>query len=124
MFFIRYGPSGFAVLCIPTDQGYYEPDTSTLIRLKLRAEYGYGINPATALTDKINLLGTGAHPFMRWIQNNCRTPAGLGKIQVCVKDIIFQSLPLKILHSPRHLIIYLQHLCYNFVVMSAFLHPT
>lgn len=77
----KYGPSGFAVLCIPTDQGYYEPDTSTLIRLKLRAEYGYGINPATALTDKINLLGTGAHPFMRWIQNNCRTPAGLGKIQ-------------------------------------------
>ena len=80
--FIRYGPSGFAVVCIPTDQGYFEPDTSALIRLKLRAEYGYGINPATALTDKINLLGTGANPFARWIQGKCRTPAGLGRIQV------------------------------------------
>lgn len=77
----KYGPKGFAILCLPTDQGYYEPDTSALIRLKLRAEYGYGINPATALTDKVNLLGTGAHPFMRWIQGRCRTPSGLGKIQ-------------------------------------------
>lgn len=77
----KYGPNGFAVVCIPTDQGYFEPDTSALIRLKLRAEYGYGINPATALTDKINILGTGANPFARWIQGRCRTPAGLGKIQ-------------------------------------------
>ena len=45
-------------------------------------EYGYGINPATHLTDKMNLLGTGAHPMMRWIEGTCRTPAGLGKIQV------------------------------------------
>jgi hypothetical protein len=66
----------------PTDQGYYEPDTSALIRLKLASEYGYGINPATVLTDKVNLLGTGAHPFWRWLEGNCRTPAGLGKIQV------------------------------------------
>lgn len=77
----KYGQKGFAVICIPTDQGYYEPDTSTLIRLKMASEYGYGINPATVLTDKVNYLGTGAHPFMRWIQGNCRTPAGLGKIQ-------------------------------------------
>lgn len=77
----KFGPSGFAVVCLPTDQGYYEPDTSALIRLKMASEYGYGINPATALTDKVNILGTGAHPFMRWIQGKCRTPAGLGKIE-------------------------------------------
>jgi hypothetical protein len=63
------------------DQGYYEPDTSTLIRLKLASEYGFGINPATSVTDKVNLLGTGAHPFMRWLQGTCRTPAGLGRIE-------------------------------------------
>jgi glutathione peroxidase-family protein len=65
----------------PTDQGYYEPDTSALIRLKLASEYGYGINPATVVTDKVNLLGTGAHPFWRWLENTCRTPAGLGRIE-------------------------------------------
>jgi len=71
----------FAVIMTPTDQGYFEPDTSELIRLKLASEYGYGLNPATLLTDKVNLLGSGAHPFWRWIEGTCRTPSGLGRIQ-------------------------------------------
>jgi glutathione peroxidase-family protein len=70
-----------AIVAVPTDQGYYEPDTSALIRLKLSSEYGYGINPATIITDKMNLLGSGAHPFWRWLESTCRTPAGLGRIE-------------------------------------------
>lgn len=70
-----------AIVACPTDQGYYEPDTSQLLRLKLASEYGYGINPNTVVTDKINLLGSGAHPFWRWLQSTCRTPAGLGRLQ-------------------------------------------
>jgi len=69
------------VLAIPSDQGYYEPDTSELIRLKMTKEYGWGINPSCVLIDKINLLGTGAHPMMRWLQGQTRTPMGVGKIQ-------------------------------------------
>lgn len=77
----------------PTDQGYYEPDTSALIRLKMQAEYGYGSSPATILTDKVNLLGSGALPFWRWIEGSCRTPAGLGKIQVrfCVLNTFYNT---------------------------------
>jgi glutathione peroxidase-family protein len=75
------GYGGLAVVACPTDQGYYEPDTSQLIRLKLASEYGYGINPSTLLTDKVNLLGTGAHPFWRWLESTCRTPAGIGRIE-------------------------------------------
>jgi len=78
----KYGRDGqFAVILSPTDQGYYEPDTSQLIRLKLASEYGYGINPATLLTDKTDLLGKRAMPFWRWMQSNCRTPAGLGRVE-------------------------------------------
>ena len=79
----RFGKHGeFAVIVSPTDQGYYEPDTSALIRLKMESEYGYGSSsPGTYLTDKVNLLGSGAVPFWRWIEGSCRTPAGLGKIQ-------------------------------------------
>jgi glutathione peroxidase-family protein len=79
----RFGKNGdFAVIVSPTDQGYYEPDTSALIRLKMESEYGYGSSsPGTYLTDKVNLLGSGAVPFWRWIEGSCRTPAGLGKIQ-------------------------------------------
>merc|ERR1719162_2749190 len=32
-------------------------------------------------TEKVNLLGTGAHPFWRWIEGTCRTPSGIGRIQ-------------------------------------------
>jgi len=78
----KFGRNGeFVVICSPTDQGYFEPDTSALIRLKMASEYGYGINPATIVTDKLNLLGTGAHPFWRWIEGSCRAPSGLGRIQ-------------------------------------------
>ncbi|CAB9501490.1 Glutathione peroxidase 1 [Seminavis robusta] len=78
----KYGRNGeFVVVCCPTEQGYFEPDTSTLIRLKLASEYGYGINPASVVTDKVNLLGTGAHPFWRWLEGTSRTPAGLGRVQ-------------------------------------------
>uniref|UniRef100_A0A7S3QIX7 Glutathione peroxidase n=1 Tax=Chaetoceros debilis TaxID=122233 RepID=A0A7S3QIX7_9STRA len=78
----KFGRTGeFAVICSPSDQGYFEPDTSALIRLKLASEYGYGINPATIITDKVNLLGSGAHPFWRYIEGTCRAPSGLGRIQ-------------------------------------------
>lgn len=78
----KYGRNGeFAVIMSPTDQGYYEPDTSQLIRIKLASEYGYGINPQTILTDKADLLGKRAMPFWRWMQSNCRTPAGLGRVE-------------------------------------------
>ncbi|KAL7553905.1 hypothetical protein ACHAWF_017244 [Thalassiosira exigua] len=78
----KFGKDGdFAVIVSPSDQGYYEPDTSALIRLKLDQEYGYGKTPGTILTDKVNLLGTGALPLWRWLEGSCRTPAGLGKIQ-------------------------------------------
>jgi glutathione peroxidase len=78
----KYGRNGeFAVIMTPTDQGYYEPDTSQLVRLKLESEYGYGINPSTVVTDKIDILGKRALPFWRWMQSNCRTPAGLGRVE-------------------------------------------
>lgn len=77
----KYGKDGFVVVACPTDQGYYEPDTSALLQMKLSSEYGYGINPSTVVTDKVNLLGTGAHPFWRWLENTCRSPAGLGRVQ-------------------------------------------
>jgi glutathione peroxidase-family protein len=49
-------------------------------------EYGYGINPALVLTDKMPLLGHTAHPFMRYrYLQSTSAPAhqrgGLGKIQ-------------------------------------------
>jgi glutathione peroxidase-family protein len=77
----RGSEGSLAIVACPTDQGYYEPDTSQLIRLKLASEYGYGINPSTIVTDKVNLLGTGSVPVWRWIQSTCRTPAGLGRIE-------------------------------------------
>jgi hypothetical protein len=50
----RYGQTSvFAVIWVPTDQGYYEPDTSALLRLKMASEYGYGINPTLQMTDKL-----------------------------------------------------------------------
>jgi len=77
----KYRNGEVVVIASPTDQGYYEADTSQLIRLKLSSEYGLGLNPATIVTDKVNLLGTGAHPFWRWLEGSCRSPDGRGAVQ-------------------------------------------
>jgi len=78
----KFGKKGeFSVIISPTDQGYYEPDTSALLKLKMEQEYGFVSGKQIVLTDKVNLLGTGALPFWRWLEGSCRTPAGLGKIQ-------------------------------------------
>ena len=55
-------PSGEIVIhnVRTTDQGYYEPDTSSLPRLKVEQEYGYDSGMGEILTDKVNLLGSGA----------------------------------------------------------------
>ena len=64
---------------ITNDDGIDAPGIQALE--KLASEYGYGINPATVATDKMNLLGTGAHPFWRWLEGTSRTPAGIGRIE-------------------------------------------
>jgi glutathione peroxidase-family protein len=74
---------GLRIIAVPSDQGYYEPDTSALMRMKMRGEYGYGNTPETQLIDKVEFLGPKAHPFMRWLEGTCRTPtSGLGSIQL------------------------------------------
>jgi len=77
------GGGDLAVILSPTDQGYYEPETSQVIRLKLASEYGYGSlnNPVCVVTDKVNMVGADAVPFWRWLQRTCRTPAGMGRVE-------------------------------------------
>lgn len=81
----RFG-SQLTIIACPTDQGYYEPDTSQLIRLKLASEYNFGKSDTSTyfvknsnyaniiITDKLNVLGSSIHPFWLWIQKACKIP--------------------------------------------------
>jgi len=53
-----------AVILIPTDQGYFEPDTSELTRLKLKKEYGFGNAENAIVLDKMDWLGGTASPML------------------------------------------------------------
>lgn len=64
-----------ALVLIPTDQGYFEPDTSALTRLKLKKEYGYGSVDKAIILDKMDWLGAQAAPLLTgYVSKLCPGP--------------------------------------------------
>lgn len=49
-----YADQGLAAICFPTDQGDYEPDDSTTVRIKVQQQFGMAssIKGPIAVTDK------------------------------------------------------------------------
>ena len=48
---------------VPTEQGYYEPDVSELVRAKAYQQFGFGTYPTAVVFDKIDVVGSTRHPL-------------------------------------------------------------
>jgi glutathione peroxidase len=58
---------GLRVWAIPTDQGYYEPDVSELVRAKAYQQFGFGMYPTAVVFDKIDVQGKTIHPLYAYL---------------------------------------------------------
>ena len=85
-------PAPLQVWAVPTEQGYYEPDVSELVRAKAYQQFGFGTYPTAArrgagtvyttpparvggppiassqvVFDKVDVIGNTAHPLFRYL---------------------------------------------------------
>ena len=55
------------VWAVPTEQGYYEPDVSELVRAKAYQQFGFGTYPTAVVFDKIDVVGGTRHPLYSYL---------------------------------------------------------
>ena len=73
--------AGLRVWAVPTEQGYYEPDVSELVRAKAYSQFGFGTYPTAVVFDKIDVIGNTAHPLYRYLAL-ATNPNGVGRLTV------------------------------------------
>ena len=59
--------TGLRVWAVPTEQGYYEPDVSELVRAKAYQQFGFGTYPTAVVFDKIDVVGSTRHPLYAYL---------------------------------------------------------
>ena len=77
----NYADKGLRVWAFPTEQGYYEPDVSELVRAKAYSQFGFGTYPTAVVFDKIDVIGNTAHPLYRYLAL-ATNPNGVGRLTV------------------------------------------
>jgi glutathione peroxidase len=77
----NYAERGLRVWAFPTEQGYYEPDVSELVRAKAYSQFGFGTYPTAVVFDKIDVIGNTAHPLYRYLAL-ATNPNGVGRLTV------------------------------------------
>lgn len=78
----KYADQGLTAICFPTDQGDYEPDDSTTVRIKLAQQYGLTSSSKgpVVVTDKTDLVGKFAHPLYRYLTAAAPNPNNVSRI--------------------------------------------
>lgn len=87
----KLGPQGLRILAIPTDQGWFEPDTSDVIRQKAKYSYNYGGTINAILLDKVNVEPPNQHPLYNYLVNALPTPGGGARIGLNYEKILLDS---------------------------------
>ena len=86
----EYGPRGLRIWAFPTDQGYYEPDVSELIRAKAYQQFRFGSYPDAVVFDKIDVLANTAHPLYRALAT-FKNPNGVGRLTLNFEKFLLDA---------------------------------
>ncbi|KAJ1633869.1 hypothetical protein T492DRAFT_582750, partial [Pavlovales sp. CCMP2436] len=97
----RLGPKGLRVICVPTDQGWFEPDVSDQIRQKAKYAYDYGGSLNAILIDKINVEPPRQDPFYSYLVNTLPTPGGGKRIGLNYEKFLLDSSGRPLRRYPR-----------------------
>ena len=69
------------VWAVPTEQGYYEPDVSELVRAKAYQQFGFGTYPTAVVFDKVDVVGGTRHPLYAYLAS-FPDPNGVGRLSL------------------------------------------
>lgn len=96
-----YGPKGLRVVAVPTDQGWFEPDTSDVIRQKAKYAYNYGGTVNAIVLDKLNVETPKQHPLYTFLVNTLPTPAGGKRIGLNYEKFLLDASGRPLRRYPR-----------------------
>lgn len=97
----KYAPRGLRVLAFPTDQGWYEPEVSDIVRLRALQTYGFGAFPNAVVFDKVDLLGKTAHPLYQYLMSNLRNPNGRAAVSLNFEKFLLDATGKPVRRYPR-----------------------
>uniref|UniRef100_A0A6U4LLP0 Uncharacterized protein n=1 Tax=Hemiselmis andersenii TaxID=464988 RepID=A0A6U4LLP0_HEMAN len=78
----KYSQQGLNAICVPTDQGDYEPDDSTTVRIKVKQQFGMSsaLKGPIVVTDKADIVGKFAHPLYKYMTTHAPNPNNVTRI--------------------------------------------
>jgi glutathione peroxidase len=97
----RLGPKGLRVIGVPTDQGWFEPDTSDVVRQKAKYSYDYGGTLNAILVDKLNVEAPRQHPYYKYLVETLPTPGGGKRIGLNYEKFLLDSSGRPLRRYPR-----------------------
>ena len=89
----KYKDQGLAMLCFPSEQGYFEPDDDETCRAKSKEYFKFGDWPEGKGTvfDKVDFIGPSAHPLYQALTSDLQTPNGYGRITLNYEKFLLDA---------------------------------
>eukprot|EP00640_Fibrocapsa_japonica_P002827 CAMPEP_0113945008 /NCGR_PEP_ID=MMETSP1339-20121228/38428_1 /TAXON_ID=94617 /ORGANISM="Fibrocapsa japonica" /LENGTH=269 /DNA_ID=CAMNT_0000950395 /DNA_START=180 /DNA_END=989 /DNA_ORIENTATION=+ /assembly_acc=CAM_ASM_000762 len=97
----RYSKDGLRILVFPTDQGTFEPDDDETVRIKNYQFYGFGQYPVATVMDKIDIVGTSAHPIYKFLCSSLPNPYGVKRITLNYEKFLLNADGVPVRRYPR-----------------------
>jgi len=97
----KYASKGLRVLAFPTDQGWYEPEVSDIVRLRALQTFGFGAFPNAVVFDKVDLLGQTAHPLYKYLMTELRNPNGRAAVSLNFEKFLLDETGRPVRRYPR-----------------------
>lgn len=88
-----YAEKGLQAICVPTDQGDYEPDDSTTVRIKVAQQFGMqsSTKGPVVVADKTDIVGKFAHPLIKYLTTNAPNPNNVTRITLNYEKFLIDA---------------------------------
>lgn len=97
----KHAGQGLRILAFPTDQGWYEPEVSEIVRLRALQTYGFGSFPSAVVLDKVDILGATAHPLYKYMMTHLKNPNGRAAVSLNFEKFLLDESGAVVRRYPR-----------------------
>ena len=89
----QYQEQGLRAILVPTDQGDYEPDDSSTVRIKMVQQFGIrsGVKGPIVVADKTDIVGKFCLPLFKYLTTNAPNPNDVSRITLNYEKFLLDS---------------------------------
>ena len=97
----KYYTDGLRILAFPTDQGWYEPEVSEIVRQRALQAFGFGQFPYAVVFDKVDILGSTSHPLYNYLMRALPNPNGKSSVTLNFEKFLVDGSGKPVRRYPR-----------------------